>query len=59
MLKEEKVYILMLWDALDINNFYFLSLLFSDGIGILFSFSLLFFWMMKRHVTLKSHDVMS
>ena len=31
----------MLWDALDINNFYFLFLLFSDFIGILFSFSFL------------------
>ena len=32
----------MLWDALDINNFYFLFLLFSDFIGILFSFSFSF-----------------
>jgi len=31
----------MLWDALDMNNFYFLFLLFSDFIGILFSFSFL------------------
>ena len=31
----------MLWDTLDINNFYFLFLLFSDFIGILFSFSFL------------------
>ena len=30
---------LVLWDALDMNNFYFLFLLFSDFIGILFSFS--------------------
>ena len=30
---------LLLWDALDINNFYFIFLLFSDFIGILFSFS--------------------
>ena len=29
----------MLWDTLDMNNFYFLFLLFSDFIGILFSFS--------------------
>ena len=28
----------VLWDALDINNFYFIFLLFSDFIGILFSF---------------------
>ena len=33
----------LLWDALDMNNFYFLFLLFSDFIGILFSFSFLFF----------------
>jgi len=33
----------MLWDAWDMNNFYFLFLLFSDFIGILFSFSFLFF----------------
>ena len=32
----------MLWDALDMNNFYFLFLLFSDFIGILFSFSFSF-----------------
>ena len=31
----------MLWNTLDINNFYFLFLLFSDFIGILFSFSFL------------------
>jgi len=31
----------LLWDTLDINNFYFLFLLFSDFIGILFSFSFL------------------
>ena len=39
------------------NNFYFLFLflLFSDFIEILFSFS--FFWTMKRHVTLQSHDM--
>ena len=29
---------LVLWDAWDMNNFYFLFLLFSDFIGILFSF---------------------
>jgi len=34
---------LMLWDTLDMNSFYFLFLLFSDFIGILFSFSFLFF----------------
>jgi len=32
----------VLWDALDMNNFYFLFLLFSDFIGILFSFSFSF-----------------
>ena len=32
----------ILWDALDMNNFYFLFLLFSDFIGILFSFSFSF-----------------
>jgi len=32
----------MLWDAWDMNNFYFLFLLFSDFIGILFSFSFYF-----------------
>ena len=32
----------MLWDALDMDNFYFLFLLFSDFIGILFFFSFLF-----------------
>jgi len=31
----------LLWDAWDMNNFYFLFLLFSDFIGILFSFSFL------------------
>ena len=35
--------ICVLWDAWDMNNFYFLFLLFSDFIGILFSFSFLFF----------------
>jgi len=34
-------YCRVLWDALDMNNFYFLFLLFSDFIGILFSFSFL------------------
>ena len=33
----------VLWDTLDINNFYFLFLLFSDFIGILFLFLFLFF----------------
>jgi len=32
----------VLWDAWDMNNFYFLFLLFSDFIGILFSFFLFF-----------------
>jgi len=50
-------YNLVLWDALDMNNFYFLFLLFSDFIGILFSFSFSFLWDDKRHVTLQSHDM--
>ena len=33
---------ILLWDVLDINNFYFLFLLFSDFIEILFSFSFSF-----------------
>jgi len=32
----------LLWDALNKNNFLFLFLLFSDFIGILFSFSFSF-----------------
>ena len=32
----------VLWKALDMKNFYFLFLLFSDFIGILFSFSFSF-----------------
>ena len=54
-----RYYIYLLWDALDRNHFYFLFLLFSDFIGILFFFffSFLFFWMIKRHVTSQSHDV--
>ena len=47
---------MMLWDALDMNNFYFIFLLFSDFIGILFSFSFLLDEM-KRHMTLQSHDM--
>ena len=47
----------VLWDAWNMNNFYFLFLLFSDFIGILFSFSFLFFWTMKRYVTSQSHDM--
>jgi len=39
---EEVVSANVLWDALDMNNFYFLFLLFSDFIGILFSFSFSF-----------------
>jgi len=39
--RQEKLNI-VLWDALDMNNFYFLFLLFSDFIGILFSFSFSF-----------------
>jgi len=49
----------LLWDAWNMNNFYFLFLLFSDFIGILFSFSFFNFWTMKRHVTSQSHDVTS
>ena len=48
----------LLWDAWDMNNFYFLFLLFSDFIRILFSFCFLFFFLtMKRHLTSQSHDV--
>jgi len=47
---------MMLWDALDMNNFYFIFILFSDFIGILFSFSFLLDEM-KRHMTLQSHDM--
>jgi len=39
---EVKMIRYLLWDALDMNNFYFLFLLFSDFIGILFSFSFSF-----------------
>ena len=49
----------MLWDALNMNNFYFIFLLFSDFIGILFSFLFFFLLMMKGHMTLQSHDMMS
>ena len=34
----------VLWDAWDMNNFYFLFLLFSDFIRILLSFCFLFFF---------------
>ena len=34
----------LLWDAWDMNNFYFLFLLFSDFIGILFSFCFVLFF---------------
>ena len=40
--KPEKCKWKVLWDAWDMNNFYFLFLLFSDFIGILFSFSFYF-----------------
>jgi len=33
---------IVLWDALDMNNFYFIFRLFSDFIEILFSFSFSF-----------------
>jgi len=47
----------MLWDALNTNNFYFILFYFSDFILILFFFSFsFFFWTMKRHVTLQSHE---
>ena len=45
----------VLWDAWNMNNFYFPFLLFSDFIGFCFLFFL--FWTMKRHVTSQSHDV--
>jgi len=41
MLKRNQTMV-VLWDALDMNNFYFLFLLFSDFIRILFSFSVSF-----------------
>ena len=53
--KNGEVTKVVLWDAWDMNNFYFLFPLFSDFIGILFSF-FFFFWTMKRHVTSQSHD---
>ena len=37
-LDKDYVKVWLLWDALDMNNFYFLFPLFSDFIGILFSF---------------------
>ena len=40
--KDIKILYLLLWDALDMNNFYFLFLLFSDFIGI-FVFFFFFF----------------
>jgi len=49
---------LVLWDTLDMDNFYFIFLLFSDFIGILFLFLFSFlFWTMKRHMTLQSHNM--
>ena len=43
---------------LNTNNFIFLFFYISDFILIFFScFFLFFFWMMKRHVTLQSHDM--
>ena len=33
---------ILLWNAVDMNNFYFIFILFSDFIGILFSFSFSF-----------------
>ena len=41
-LDKDYVKVWLLWDALDMNNFYFLFPLFSDFIGILFSFSFSF-----------------
>ena len=38
------------------GQFLFYFILFSDFIGILFSF-FFSFWIMKRHVTLQSHDM--
>ena len=41
----------LLWDTLDMNNFYFLFLLFSDFIGILFLF--LFYFLLDNE---EAHD---
>ena len=50
----------VLWNTLDTDNFSFLLFNFFDFILISFSFLfLIFFWTMKRHVTLQSHDIMS
>ena len=38
----------VLWDALNINNFYFLFLLFSDFIGFLFLFLFLFLFFLGQ-----------
>jgi len=40
--KEPILHWTLLWNTLNINNFYFLFLLFFDFIGILFSFSFSF-----------------
>ena len=46
----------LLWDTLDMNNFYFLfSFIFWLYRDFVFFF---FFWTMKRHVTLQSHDML-
>jgi len=50
--------IYVLWNTLDTDNFPFLLFNFLDFILILLSFLfLIFFWMMKRHVILQSHDI--
>ena len=48
----------MLWNALDTNNFHFILFYFPNFIWILFFFSFLFFWTMKRHMILQLHDMM-
>ena len=40
--------IMLLWDALDTNNFYFILFYFYDFILILFFSFFFFFWTMKK-----------
>jgi len=50
--------LVVLWNALDTNNFSFLLFNFSEFIFILLSFLFfILFWITKRYVTLQSHDI--
>jgi len=49
------MFTIVLWDTLDMNNFYFLFLLFSDFIRILFSFSFFFSFGQWRSIWHRSH----